>query len=105
MPAQKTKAAEQSPSRNDSAREEPKVAPAMAVFLENVNAVIARKNIRLYKMAEECGIARTWLSTVLQGRGGNVTLEYAEKIADYIGVPLHRLLKPQNNLSGKPDEN
>ena len=88
-----------------SAQKFSKVSPAMVTFLENVNAVIAKKNIKLVKMAEACGIGRSWLSTVLQGRGGSVTLEYAEKIADYVGVPLHRLLKPSAELSGKPDKN
>ena len=83
-----------------------KPSTAMADFLKNVKAIIEARNIKISKLAEGCGIARPWLSTVIHGRAsGSITLENADRIAQSLGVPLSELLKPSKKLSGKSDKN
>lgn len=67
---------------------------AMEVFAENVKNWINIKGLSVTAVAEAAGLSRPGLSAMLNGRGGNCTLETAEKIAIAVDKPLHELLKP-----------
>ncbi len=67
---------------------------AMDVFAENVKRIILRDGHSVTSVAQAAGMSRPGLSAMLNGRGGNCSLETAEKIAVAIGKPLFTLLKP-----------
>lgn len=67
---------------------------AMDVFAENVKRILSRDGHSVTSIAQATGMSRPGLSAILNGRGGNCSLETAEKIANAIETPLFQLLKP-----------
>jgi transcriptional regulator with XRE-family HTH domain len=67
---------------------------AMEVFADNVKQIILRDGHSVTSIAAATGMSRPGLSAMLNGRGGNCSLESAEKIANAISTPLFELLKP-----------
>lgn len=65
---------------------------SLEAFRENLADEIERREIVLQTMADELGMSRPGLSRVIHGHDG-ITIERAERIADYLGVPLTRLLR------------
>ena len=61
------------------------------LFIANVNAIIEAGDISVSEIARRADIQRPHLSRVLSGQGG-CRLEWAEKIANAVGVPLEELL-------------
>lgn len=65
---------------------------SLEAFRENLADEIERREIVLQQMADDLGMSRPGLSRVLHGHDG-ITIERAERIADYLKIPLTRLLK------------
>ena len=65
--------------------------PAVEIFRHNVTSLMDEREISISKMAMELGISRPGLSRLLAGDEG-LTFDRAEKIADYLGIPLASLI-------------
>ena len=63
-------------------------------FIDNVNAIIDMYNINQVKLAERAGVTQGGLSDLLQKNGRSPTLDYCEKIAHALGLPVAALLVP-----------
>ena len=68
------------------------MSPALEAFRENVTATLTAKGITRTQLADTLGMSRPALSRVLHGHEG-ISLERAEKIANYLGVPLSELIQ------------
>lgn len=66
---------------------------ALNSFRRNVKTLLDEHQITLTQMAADIGMSRPGLSRVIHGHDG-VTLDRAEKIADYLGVSLSDLIQP-----------
>lgn len=62
-------------------------------FARNLEAFQREKRLTLTEFAEEIGIARTTLQSVLND--GNTTLDTAVRISEKVGVPLDVLLSAE----------
>ena len=64
---------------------------ASELFRTNVAALLREQEHTITEMAETLGLARPSLSRVLSGKEG-ITLERAQKIAEFLGVTVAELL-------------
>jgi transcriptional regulator with XRE-family HTH domain len=70
----------------------------MSLFAERTVELMNEKGISVTTLADQANMTRPGLSALLNGRGGNCTLETAGKIADALNIPLHQLLKPNEAI-------
>lgn len=68
--------------------------PLRAVLAANVRRHRTLLNVTQERLAELCGLHRTYVSQVERAQN-NVTLETLEAFADVLGVEPHELLAPQ----------
>lgn len=67
---------------------------AMSLFAERTKSLMLEKGMSIAELARQAKMTRPGLSALLHGRGGNCTLQTAERIADALGTKLHELLTP-----------
>ena len=58
-----------------------------------IKALCAEKGISVSKMCDECGISRTTMSELNNGRTRALSTNTIQKIADYLEVPVSRLFE------------
>lgn len=66
-------------------------------FRENVQRILLERQDTLTNMADVLGMSRPALSRVMHGHDG-VTIDRAERIADYLRLPLAELLTAAKKL-------
>jgi transcriptional regulator with XRE-family HTH domain len=62
-------------------------------FAANVRRIMDQRGMNVTELGHMADVSRPALSNLLNGKGGNCTLATAERIAEALGVPLHRLLR------------
>ena len=66
------------------------------VFAENVRSIRKKKGLSQEKLAELCGLHRTYIGAVERGER-NITIVNLQKIADALCVPPSDLIKSHKN--------
>jgi transcriptional regulator with XRE-family HTH domain len=66
---------------------------ARDILATNMKALRAEQKLSQEDLALECELHRTFIAHVERGVR-NISLDNIEKIADALGVPVHRLLTP-----------
>lgn len=81
----------------------------MGTLYENITGLCESFGVKPGKMCNEAGISRGLITDLKMGRKSNITVETAQKIANYFGVSVDRVLgteeKPAANAgSGYSEE-
>ncbi len=66
------------------------------ILSENIRKYRRKKNISQEKLAEICGLHRTYIGSV-EREERNVTLSTLEALSDALGVPVTALLTKRSN--------
>ena len=74
--------------------------PAMETFVENLRGLIDVKGISQAEIATKANVGRAFLSRLLAGKGGNCTISTAAALADAVGQPLWKLMRPVRKMIG-----
>lgn len=61
-------------------------------FRENVRGILTARRLSIAEVANDTGLSRPGLSRILNGHEA-VTIDRAERIAEYLAVPLIELLQ------------
>lgn len=64
----------------------------MADMYKIIDELLTEKGISGVKMSTDLGMSRSFMTELRKGRAKSVKLETAQKIADYLGVSVARLL-------------
>lgn len=64
----------------------------MGTLYENIKSLCDEKEIKPGKMCTDIGISKSTMTDLKNGRRTGVSLETAQKIADYFGVSVDRVL-------------
>ena len=70
------------------------VVPAMEAFVANLKSAMDSKSISQTELASAADVGRPFLSRLLNGKGGNCTISTANSLANAVGIPLWKLMKP-----------
>lgn len=70
---------------------------SLEAFRENLRDLMEKRGITMTQLADDLGMSRPSLSRVLHGHDG-ISLERADRIANYLGVPLGRLLRNREKV-------
>lgn len=65
---------------------------SLEAFRDNLVDELEKRNLSIAQVAFDLGMSRPSLSRVIHGHDG-ITIERAERIANYLEVPLVRLLR------------
>lgn len=83
----------------------------MGTIYENIISLCNEANIKGGKMCVDLGISKSFMTKLKDGTKKNINSDTAQKIADYFGVSIDRVLsdeqkeKPgQSNLAGLSEE-
>ena len=68
---------------------------ARLVFTRNLKKLRLAKGLSQEKLAEECELHRTYISSVERGER-NITIDNMEKLANALGVDIRELLNPDD---------
>lgn len=71
----------------------------MGNLYKNIKALCDSKKVSGAKMCADTGCPKNLLTELKTGRKKTITLETAQKIADYFSVPVDRILGEKNNPS------
>lgn len=71
----------------------------MGNLYENIKTLCDAKGISAFKMCADTGCPKNLLTELKSGRKKTITLETAQKIADYFGVPVDRILGEKKDPS------
>ena len=76
----------------------------MGTLYESIKTLCDSAGIKPGKMCVDIGISKSTVTDLKSGRRDSVSLETAQKIADYFGVSVDRVLgSEQNEKSPAPD--
>lgn len=64
----------------------------MGTLYENISVLCAERNIKPGRMCAETGISRGLITDLKMQRKTSITVDTAQKIADYFGVSVDRVL-------------
>lgn len=64
----------------------------MGTLYENIQSLCEENKIKPGKMCSDTGISRGLITDLKMGRKSNITIFTAQKIADYFGVSVDRVL-------------
>ena len=64
----------------------------MSDIYKNIDELLTEKGISGAKMCADLGMSRSFMTELRKGRIKSVRTETAQKIAQYLGVPVSRLL-------------
>lgn len=64
----------------------------MGELTENITELLKEYNVTYLKMCTDLGISRSLLTEIRKGRKKGITAKTAQKIADYFGVTVDRVL-------------
>lgn len=64
----------------------------MAEMHEIIDSLLKKRGISGYKMCNDLGLSRSFITELRKGRAKSVKVETAQKIADYFGVSVGYLL-------------
>ena len=64
----------------------------MAEIHEIIDQLLKEQGVSGAKMCADLGMSRSFLTELRKGRAKSITMETAQKIADYFGVSVYRLL-------------
>lgn len=64
----------------------------MADMYKIIDELLTEKGISGARMSADLGMSRSFMTELRKGRAKSVKLETAQKIADYLGVSVSRLL-------------
>lgn len=77
----------------------------MGTLYESIKALCDSAGIKPGKMCVDIGISKSTVTDLKSGRRDSVSLETAQKIADYFGVSVDRVLgSEQKEKSPTPEE-
>ena len=68
----------------------------MADMYKKIDELLQQRGISGSKMSQDLGMSRSFMTELRKGRAKGITLETAQKIADYFGVPLSTLTGAEN---------
>lgn len=73
----------------------------MSTLYENIKTLCEERNIKGGKMCVDLGLSKSLMTDLKAERKKTITLETAQKIADYFGVPVDRILGEKKDPSGE----
>ena len=74
----------------------------MYTLYENLLDLCKQRGITGAKMCTDIGVSKSLMTGLKMGRRTGMTAQTAQKIADYFGVPVDRVLKPQPKNAPEP---
>lgn len=60
----------------------------MADMYKTIDELLQQRGISGSKMSKDLGMSRSFMTELRKGRAKSITLETAQKVADYLGVPV-----------------
>lgn len=76
----------------------------MGTLYENISSLCEANNVKPGKMCKDTGISRGLITDIKMGRKSNITVGTAQKIADYFGVSVDRVLGTEQQKKPAPQE-
>lgn len=78
----------------------------MGTLYKSIKSLCDEKGIKGGKMCVDLGISKSTMTDLKSGRRSGISLETAQKIADYFGVSVDRVLSTEQkeNPTEKPGE-
>lgn len=74
----------------------------MGTLYENIKSLCDEAGIKGGKMCVELGISKSTMTDLKSGRRTGISLETAQKIADYFGVSVNELLEGKRQQNSPP---
>lgn len=76
----------------------------MGTLYKNIIALCDANGIKPGKMCNDTGISRGLITDLKMGRKNSITVDTAQKIADYFGVSVDRVLGAEDNKKSPAPE-
>ena len=76
----------------------------MGTIYENIISLCNEANIKGGKMCVDLGISKSFMTKLKDGTKKKINSDTAQKIADYFGVSIDRVLSDQIALTGLSEE-
>lgn len=64
----------------------------MSDIYKNIDELLAKKGISGAKLCADLGMSRSFMTELRKGRIKSIRMETAQKIAEYLNIPVSRLL-------------
>lgn len=77
----------------------------MGTIYENIIALCEEHNVKPSRMCLDIGTSKSLISELKHGRAKSITAPTAQKIADYFGVSVDRVLTGEEPNKKTPTEN
>lgn len=75
----------------------------MCTIYENIKSLCDQRGIKPGKMCTDIGLSKSILTGLKNGTKKNIQTDTAQKIADYFGVSVDRVLGTDNKKSPAPE--
>ena len=76
----------------------------MSNLYENIKELCDEKGVKPGKMCTEASVSKRLITDLKMGRKKTVHVETAQKIADYFGVPVDRVLGAEKETAAQKDD-
>lgn len=76
----------------------------MSTLYENICNLCSEKNIKPGKMCVDLGLSKSLMTDLKAGRKKTIRVDTAQKIADYFGVTVDRVLGAEKETAAPKDD-
>lgn len=76
----------------------------MSTLYENICNLCSEKNIKPGKMCVDLGLSKSLMTDLKAGRKKTIRADTAQKIADYFGVTVDRVLGAEKETAAQKDD-
>lgn len=76
----------------------------MSTLYENICNLCSEKNIKPGKMCVDLGLSKSLMTDLKAGRKKTIRVDTAQKIADYFGVTVDRVLGAEKETAAQKDD-